>query len=354
MKRNDDLVYGRPLNAIRPIVGLALTLVLVVLITSAAAQQQEQQESENPSAATATTSSTTSNASGVVSLAQSDERYRIGSGDVLDIRVFNRPQLSRESVRVDSSGMIQMPLIETDIRAACLSENELAAEIANLYKKYQRNPYVNVFVKEYSSTPVAVMGAVEKPGRFQLTRRVRLLELLAFAGGPTEKAGGKIQVAHTGSISLCEAPDAISKNIFDFYSLKDSMQGGREANPYIQPGDIVSIPEADQAYVVGNVFKPTAVQLKDPVTVSQAVAKAGGALRASKLNAVSIVRTAPGNGAKTVIAVDLGAISKLRAPDILLQPDDIVRVPTDEGKIFMDRVFGAFTTSLSSIPYILR
>jgi polysaccharide export outer membrane protein len=250
--------------------------------------------------------------------------------------------------------MIQMPLLEGDIRAACLSENELAAQIATLYKKYQRKPYVNVFIKEYSSTPVAVMGAVEKPGRFQLTRRVRLLELLAFAGGPSEKAGGKIQIAHTGSLSLCEAPDAISKNIFDFYSLKDAMQGGRDANPFIHAGDIISIPEADTAYVVGNVFKPTVVLLKDPVTVSQAVAKAGGALRASKLGSVSIVRTAPGNGAKTVIPVDLGAISKLRAPDILLQPDDIVAVPTDEGKIFIDKMFSALTGGLSSIPYILR
>src|SRR6185295_3222545 len=91
-----------------------------------------------------------------------DDRYRIGPGDVLDIRVFNRPQLSREA-RVDSNGMIQMPLIEGDIRAACRTESELAKDIATLYLKYQRNPFVNVFVKDYSSTPVAVIGAVEKP-----------------------------------------------------------------------------------------------------------------------------------------------------------------------------------------------
>lgn len=331
--------------------GFVLSLLLVVQFATASAQQVT---SENPPPAAATlTTTATSATSGIIPIAQGDERYRIGPGDVLDIRVFNRPQLSREA-RVDSNGMIQMPLIEKDIRAACLSENELAAEIATLYKKYQRNPYVNVFIKEYSSTPVAVMGAVEKPGRFQLTRRVRLLELLAFAGGPSEKAGGKIQIAHTGSLSLCEAPDTISKNIFDFYSLRDAMQGGRDANPFIHAGDIISIPEADQAYVVGNVNKPTVVLLKDPVTVSQAVAKAGGALRASKLNAVSIVRTAPNNGVKSVIAVDLAAISKLRAPDILLQPDDIVAVPTDEGKIFLDKVFAALTSSLSSVPYILR
>ncbi|HXQ35733.1 MAG TPA: polysaccharide biosynthesis/export family protein, partial [Anaerolineales bacterium] len=59
-----------------------------------------------------------------------DDRYRIGAGDVLDIRIYNRPQLSREAVRVEGSGMIRMPLIETEIQAACLTEGELAKEIS--------------------------------------------------------------------------------------------------------------------------------------------------------------------------------------------------------------------------------
>ncbi|HEV7374971.1 MAG TPA: polysaccharide biosynthesis/export family protein, partial [Pyrinomonadaceae bacterium] len=55
------------------------------------------------------------------SVKASDTKYRIGPGDMLDIRVFNRPQFSRDSVRVDSGGMIRMPLIEGEIRAACLT-----------------------------------------------------------------------------------------------------------------------------------------------------------------------------------------------------------------------------------------
>ena len=95
-----------------------------------------------------------------------DERYRIGPGDLLDVRIFNRPQLSRDAVRVDAKGVIRMPLIEEDIQAACLTESELAKEVAQRYRKYQRNPQVDVFVKEYNSQPVAVIGAVDKPGRF--------------------------------------------------------------------------------------------------------------------------------------------------------------------------------------------
>lgn len=334
---------------LRPVSKCAVSISIFLLFALSVSGQQKTGESL-PSTATTDpgSNSVTAKASYVA-----DERYRIGPGDVLDVRVFNRPQLSREAVRVEPNGMIQMPLIDTDIRAACLSESELSAKIADLYKKYQRNPYVNVFIKEYSSTPVAVIGAVEKPGRFQLTRRVRLLELLAFAGGPTEKAGGKIQIAHTGSMSLCEPVEAVSANVFDFYSLRDAMQGGRDSNPFIQPGDIISISEADQAFVIGNVFKPQAVLLKDPVTVSQAIAMAGGTLRATRMGSIRIVRPIKGGTSKEVIQVDLNAINKQRAPDIMLEPNDVIEVPTDEGKILRDKILNGLTGGLSAVIYKL-
>jgi len=80
-----------------------------------------------------------------------DDRYRIGPGDVLDIRIYNRPQLSREAVRVEGNGMIRMPLIDTEIKAACQTEGELAKEISTRYAKYYKNLQVDVFIKEYHS-----------------------------------------------------------------------------------------------------------------------------------------------------------------------------------------------------------
>lgn len=211
-----------------------------------------------------------------------DDRYRIGPGDVLDIRVFNKPILSRENVRVNGNGMIRMPLIEEDILAACRSEGELAKEIATRYLKYQRNPQVDVFVKEYQSQPVAVIGAVNQPSQFKLQRRVKLLELIAFANGPADRAGRSVNVVHGEPTGLvCPAvsnssEDDIIKTGLNSYKLRDTLDGVEQANPYIQPGDIVYVPEADQAYIVGNVFKPTAIPLRDPVTISRAIAIAGG------------------------------------------------------------------------------
>jgi len=113
-----------------------------------------------------------------------DSRYRIGPGDVLEIRVLRAPELSRDAVRVDQSGMIRMPMWNDDVRAACLTEGELAQHIAKLYLKYKRDPHVDVFVKEFQSQPVAVTGAVHAASNFKLQRQVRLLELLSFAGEP--------------------------------------------------------------------------------------------------------------------------------------------------------------------------
>src|SRR5215216_603027 len=79
----------------------------------------------------------------------SDDRYRNGPGDVLDIRVYNRPQLSREAVRVEGNGMIRMPLVENEIQANCLTEGELAKEISTRYARYYKNLQVDVFIKEY-------------------------------------------------------------------------------------------------------------------------------------------------------------------------------------------------------------
>src|SRR5262245_38713899 len=132
--------------------------------------------------------------------AQQEDRYRIGPGDILDVRIYNRPQLSRDAVRVEGNGMIRMPLIDTEIQAACLTEGELAKEIATRYAKYYRNLQVDVFIKEYHAKQVAIIGAVNHQSRFELQRRVRLLELLTYAKGPSpiDRKSTRLNSSHLG------------------------------------------------------------------------------------------------------------------------------------------------------------
>lgn len=289
-----------------------------------------------------------------------DDRYRIGPGDVLEIRVFNRPQLSLDAARVDARGMIRMPLIEDELRAVCRTESDLAREIAQRYKKYQRNPQVFVYIKEYNSQPVAVIGAVEKPGRFQLQRRVRLLELISLVGGPTDRAGTRIQVAHMGNGLSCDptgAPVINEEDLGDFevYGLAETLQGDYQSNPYIQPGDVITVPEADQAFIVGNVYKPAPILLKVPTTLSQAIATAGGALPDSNLKRIRVIRQEPGKRKKSELFVNLIAISQKQADDPLLNPGDIVEVQTHSGRRFMRNLLGGAGPTLTTLPlYVFR
>jgi len=253
----------------------ACCLGLLVALFSAVSQAQQ------PGAAIPNSTTSPAASSGAESLptGQTDARYRIGPGDVLEVRVLRAPELSREGVRVDQSGMIRMPMLDTDIQAACLTEAELAANIAKLYLKYKREPHVEVFVKEFQSQPVAVIGAVRGPAQFKLQRPVRLSELLSFAGGPSETAGQTVQVVHAGGPSLCDKSSRANTEDtsgFVSYKLIDTLHAVPEANPFVRPGDLVQVPNADQVYVLGNVLRPLAIPLKEPLTVSKAIAIAGG------------------------------------------------------------------------------
>src|SRR5215210_1715799 len=174
-----------------------------------------------------------------------DDRYRIGPGDVLDVRIYNRPQLSRDAVRVEGNGMIRMPLIENEVQAGCLTEGELAKEISTRYARYYKNLQVDVFIKEYHSKQVAIIGAVNEQSRFELQRRVRLLELLTYARGPSSKAGQTINIVHSTAPSICRTNTDDEIAAFSSYKLSDTMVGDPKANPFLETGDIVTIPEAD-------------------------------------------------------------------------------------------------------------
>jgi polysaccharide export outer membrane protein len=107
--------------------------------------------------------------------------YRIGPQDLIDVSVFQVPDLTR-SLRVNSFGQISLPLVGT-MQAGGLTVQELEASIAqHLSEKFLQNPQVTVFIKEYASQRVTVEGAVIKPGIYPLTGRTTLLQCIAMSG----------------------------------------------------------------------------------------------------------------------------------------------------------------------------
>jgi polysaccharide biosynthesis/export protein len=287
--------------------------------------------------------------------ALNDTRYRIGPGDVLDVRVARAPELSRESVRVDQSGNIRMPMLDVDIPAACQTEGELAQNIATLYRKYKNEPHVDVFVKDFQSQPVAVIGAIRAPAQFKLQRQVKLLELLSLVGGPTEGAGQTVQIVHAGKGPVCSqrgngSVDVGDSSAFVTYNLSETLHGLPDANPFVQPGDVISVPQADQIFVLGNVLRPTAIPMREPITVSKAIAMAGGTAPSTKKDKVRIIRQTPGSTAKKEIMVDLTAIEKNRAEDVLLVANDVVDVPISGTKSILRSLLGTIVPTVSQLP----
>lgn len=350
MRNQNRRIYSR--NA----AWLKRALVMCVTLLTAAASVAAQQANHSlvrPKSIKTATAPDAKTFSPARSSAPAADRYRIGPGDVLEVRLYKLPDLSRESIRVEEAGTIRMPLINEEIQAACRTENELAKDIASRYLPLMRNPQVDVFIKEYNSRPVAVIGAVNTPGRFQLQRRIRLLDLLSYAGGPAERAGGNIQVVHGAPFAACETrmsgstTEAMGIGVF---KLRDTLAGNPRSNPYVRPGDVITVLEFEQIYVIGNVIRPAGFPLKERITLSQAIAMAGGTLPDSQSDRIRIVRQNPSNNIQQEMIVDLKAITKRQAPDVVLQPNDIVEVPTANGKRFLRNILEGVVPGIARLP----
>ncbi len=331
-----------------------------------------------------------------ITSAAADDSYRIGPGDLLDIRVYGRAELTRE-VRVTNQGLIRLPFLD-EIRVACQTEAQLAQLIAERYRKYLRDPQVDVFVKEYKSQPVSVIGSVMQPGRFQLQRRVRLLELLTFAGGPGGSAGGVVHVIRGSAPDFCDAaqtgeriegiqamapaPEAandpgsgpgnraldqtmaasqatipVSIDHGDAqlvaYRLRDVLVGNPDANPFVRPGDIISIPETDQIFVTGAVIKPGAIPLRSRLTLIQALGIAGGFTPDAARSRVRIVRQDPGTKVHQEFVYNVDDIQRRKVEDIVLLPNDVVHTPSSIPKSMGRGVLGVSINMLSTIPFLI-
>lgn len=282
-----------------------------------------------------------------------DERYRIGFQDALEIQVFRHPALAQR-VNVNTNGTINLFQLKEPIVAVCKTEEELAKDVADAYRKdYLKNPEVKVVAVEQRSRAFAVIGAVMKPGQYMISRRVRLLELIAQAGGPSEEAGTRVLVARTGSTSNCkmnEAPATTGEDIEVLnYRLTDILEA--KQNLVMRPGDIVSVLDADVVYVYGNVNEQGQVEIKEPLTLTQALASAKGLKSASDRGSIRVLRQKPGSTEREEFVYDLDAISKRKVPDPFLEPNDVVAVSTDKAKEIFNSIGRAMTQGLPGLFY---
>jgi len=157
--------------------------------------------------------------------------YKIGPEDVLDISVWKNPELSR-TVPVRPDGKISLPLVN-DIQAAGLTPSRLRQELTQRLSEYVPSPEVAVIVREVHSAKVAVVGAVQTPGRYDVRSPATVLELIALAQGFTDFA------ARDRIVVLRRVGRTTTRIPFNYRSIAD---GSVQDNFFVQPGDIIVVP----------------------------------------------------------------------------------------------------------------
>jgi polysaccharide export outer membrane protein len=285
----------------------------------------------------ATAKSTTAPMPSVSSKDFDENQYHIGLQDILEIQIMRLPDLNQR-VSVGPQGTIALFRLDRPLVAICKTTRELANDIAKAYvdAKYLKDPQVNVMVSEQKSQSLGVIGAVEKPGNFFISRRVHLLELLSLAGGPSKEAGTRLLVARAGSSSGCQQANSNDDIEVMNFKIRDVEEGKQTL--WMQPGDVVSVLDADIIYMYGSLNKQGALKIKDPITLTQAIASAEGLKQTAKTDKVRVLRQIPGKADRDEFIFDLGMISKGKVKDPYLQPNDIVAISQDTTKAILHSV----------------
>lgn len=282
----------------------------------------------------------------------SNDRYRIGFQDLIDVQVFRHADLNVR-VPVSPNGTITLFRLEKPLVAVCKTEGELANDIADAYReKYLRNPEVKVSVAEQKSQPISVIGSVEKPGTFYPNRRIHLLELLALAGGPNKEAGTRLLIARSGSSSNCKENTDPADNdqvaVVDF-KIRDVQEGKKTF--WMLPGDVVSILDSDIIYVYGNVNKQGSYKIREPITLTQAIVSAEGLKQNAKKEKVRILRQKGDSTEREELVFDLNQIDKGKVKDPYLEPNDIVAISEDKTKSILYGIANSLRTSVPNVIY---
>jgi polysaccharide export outer membrane protein len=250
---------------------------------------------------------------------------RINSGDLLDVGVFDTPELSGK-LRVDESGQIAIP-VAGPMKVAGMTAEEAGAAIEAKLREadMMKDPHVTVFISEFATQGVTVTGEVKSPGIYPLLGSHGLVDVLTAAGGVSQSSGRMVSVTHKSDPAHPEMIRLASK------------PGEIVANVDIQPGDTVVVSRAGVAYVVGDVAKAGGflIEGNDRLTVLEIMALAGGTTRTSAKDKARLIRKSP-NG-REEMPIPLKAMLMGKVKDMPVEDGDILFVPSSGGKAALYR-----------------
>ncbi|MGH2406023.1 MAG: SLBB domain-containing protein [bacterium] len=240
--------------------------------------------------------------------------YILGPGDTIEIAFFGDPDLSR-AVTIKPDGMIALSLIG-DVKAAGMTTTQLAAHLVKLYSKYKKAPSISVGVTQFRVDRFYILGQVNRPGEYEIRHGIGILELLASAGGPTNRADlAKAVIIRNGKETIQ-------------LDLLTAIATSKSPNVQVAPKDVLFVPETDRRMVVlGQVNRPGSYELLEGQRVTDLIAAAGGITQRAATGGFLVRGTAQ-------VPVDLQkALSGVTDANVPLKTGDMLVVPENQNRI---------------------
>jgi len=270
-----------------------------------------------------------------------DSNIRLGIGDLIELSVYDVPELNTRT-RVSSAGDLYLPLIDyVHVGGLTIDDAERVIEKRLDQGGFVRNPHVQLFVADYASDGVSVLGEVAKPGVYPVLGEQTLFNVISAAGGLSDRAGKSMTVTHL---------DQPGKPVT--VPVSHNLEDHPESNVPVYPGDTIMVRRADVIYVVGEVGRPSGFLMDNNgrLSVLQAVALAGGTTSNAKLSGARIIRKA--TSGVTEIPVPLKKLLEAKASDVPLEADDILFVPTSARKIVSGRTAEAALQMATAVSVV--
>lgn len=264
--------------------------------------------------------------------------YQVGIGDVLNVTVYARPDLSTNTSsgssskgsRVDGSGNIHLPLVGT-VKAADLTVSAIRDNVEVALRKYVQDPSVVVEVVDYHSKPIYLMGQFRTPGVYYMDRPMTFLQGITLGNGFDTAANLRgVRLLRDKKI----AP-------VDIYSL--ILDGRIEQNVWLRPGDTVFIPDnrTQNVFVFGAVSKPGPIPMaQGRINLLEALAIADPHSVGSDIENVRIIRSLTTTTGELLV-VNVARIRRGKTLPMQLMEGDIVFVPKN--------MFGTWNDALAEL-----
>ena len=275
-----------------------------------------------------------------VDIPQASPNAQVEAGDLLDIVIFDTPDLSGR-FRVNQKGDILLPLTGS-LHVAGLTIAEITGAVITRYKDGQIlvDPQVTVFVAEYTHRTITITGEVRAPGMYQVLTTRTLTDTLAQAGGLNDAASRTVSIVHAA-----DPTNIIHVTLNVGAQTPESIAQGRIE---ILPGDTIFVARSGIVYVVGDLNRPGGFQVEhnNRLTLLEAMALAGGPTRTSKLSDARLIRRSPTG--REELKVNLQKTLYGGGPDMLLTDGDILYVPISLRKQYEFQALDAAISTATS------